>query len=302
MKLPTFPNFKQIELADKKYFDSYTKNFAPYSDFNFNSLWSYDVGDSAEFTILNDNLVIKMKDYLEDFHFLTFLGVNRPVETISTLLKFANEKNLHHALKLVPEENLKTDFANLNEIFVLKEERDHFDYIISINETLSLKGNKYKKIRKKVTKFINAYPHYEVRLLDLNLKQSQDDVIELFKKWAQNRDPNETETEFKATLKILTQSDILELISIGIYVDNTIVGYTISDALYNKYCTGLFGSYDYAYDGVMQVAEIETLRLFKKMGCTHINIEQDLGIQNLRSSKESWQPEYFLKKFEISYK
>lgn len=302
MTLPNFPEFKDLGLEDKKFFDIYVRDHEPYSDFNFTSLWGYDIDNSAQISMLNGNLVIKMRDYLEDFYFLTFLGQNEIVDTMETLIGHASKCGLYPKLKLVPEHNFGDNISGIANDFIIEEDRDHFDYVLSVNDTISLKGNKYKKIRKKVTKFITAFPEYEVRVLDLNLNSSKKDVEDTFVRWAKGRDERETVTEYKATRKIMENSNYLDIVCLGLYVNDRITGYTISEVLHGEYCLGLFGSYDYDYDGVLQVIEIETLRLFKKMGCSYINIEQDLGIANLRKSKEAWQPERFLKKYVVSRK
>jgi hypothetical protein len=62
--IPTFPVFKRLEITDKVDFKKIVLQFEPYSDHNFVSLWSFDTKEDCEISILNENLVIKMNDFL----------------------------------------------------------------------------------------------------------------------------------------------------------------------------------------------------------------------------------------------
>jgi len=41
--IPEFPQFKNLELTDKIDVEKFTSKFPPYSDFNFVSMWSWDI-------------------------------------------------------------------------------------------------------------------------------------------------------------------------------------------------------------------------------------------------------------------
>ncbi len=51
--LPKFPNFKKIELSDRKDVENITSRFPPYSDFNFSSLWAWDLEGEMGLSILS---------------------------------------------------------------------------------------------------------------------------------------------------------------------------------------------------------------------------------------------------------
>jgi len=50
--LPEFPKFKGIELSDKEDVEKITHKYPSYSDFNFVSMWSWDI--KGEMQILHD--------------------------------------------------------------------------------------------------------------------------------------------------------------------------------------------------------------------------------------------------------
>ncbi|MBU2329986.1 hypothetical protein KKG57_00785, partial [Patescibacteria group bacterium] len=125
-----FPNFKKIELTDKEEIDGLTKKYPPYSDFEFGSLWAWDVKEEMAISVLNDNLVVKFTDYTTGNPFLAFLGENEVDATTESLLSYSRENNFEETLHLIPE----TVAKELDrELFVVEESRDHFDYVCDIN-------------------------------------------------------------------------------------------------------------------------------------------------------------------------
>ena len=75
--LPEFPKFKSIDLTDKKEIEEINKKFPPYSDFNFVSMWCWDIKGEMHISILHDNLVVKFTDYLTGDPFFSFFGNNK---------------------------------------------------------------------------------------------------------------------------------------------------------------------------------------------------------------------------------
>ena len=80
--IPTFPNFKKLEISDKKEVEEYTSNFPPYSDFNFTSLWAWDTNEKRMISKLNGNLVVQFTDYITCEPFFSFLDYSSHSNTI----------------------------------------------------------------------------------------------------------------------------------------------------------------------------------------------------------------------------
>jgi hypothetical protein len=60
---PIFPRFKMLELKDQGAVEAFTCRFEPYSDLNFTSLWSWDVAEEVEWSVLNGNLIVRLPNY-----------------------------------------------------------------------------------------------------------------------------------------------------------------------------------------------------------------------------------------------
>ena len=93
--IPEFPQFKPIELSDKQEVEKITSQYPPYSDFNFVSMWSWDIKGEMRLSMLNGNLVVKFNDYITGEPFYSFLGKNKLNETAEILLNLSKEEKLH---------------------------------------------------------------------------------------------------------------------------------------------------------------------------------------------------------------
>ena len=51
--LPTFPEFKPLELSDKNDVENFTSKFPPYSDFNFVSMWCWDIKEEMRISLFD---------------------------------------------------------------------------------------------------------------------------------------------------------------------------------------------------------------------------------------------------------
>ena len=78
------------------------------------------------------------------------------------------------------------------------------------------------------------------------------------------------------------------------------IAYSIYELLPNNYAIGHFEKALKGHAGLYDYLKHSTALDLRKQGVTHINYEQDLGIENLRYSKMLLHPETFLKKFTVS--
>ncbi len=296
-----FPHFKKLELSDRETIESFVSEYPPYSDFNFTSLWSYNVHDEAEFSFLNDNLVVKFHDYITGEPFYTFIGENKPVETVETLLKSAQENGLAHKLKLIPEVVAKA-LANYKHNFSIVEDHANHDYVYSVKDHAELKGRLFQDKRQLVNHFTKNYPDHKVSFLDVREWGAREEVVKLFLTWEEikHASKEETEHEFRAVNRILDAAQHLNLQTIGIYVNNNLIAFSISNVCQGNHAVAHFEKVHKDFKGASAVIRHEVAKHMQKKNVEFINYEQDLGIEGLRKAKQYWNPTHFLKKYTIS--
>lgn len=301
--IPRFPIFKKLTIQDKDEIEAFVKQYPPYSDYNFVSLWCWNTKDSVEISILNDNLVVKFLDYFGAEHYYSFLGNKKAEQTIDTLLTHSQKNNIAKKLILIPEINLsfvKRVFSN----FLITEDENNFDYILSVNEIYKLTGNKFGSKRNFVNRFIKKYPEAAVDVFDINNPKLQRQIESLFFTWEKqtNKNRSETNNELTAVQRLLKSASNFDLICTGIFMKNQLIAYSIDEILKNNYAIIHFEKADASCIGIFQYLKQQTARHLKRLGCKYINYEQDLGITGLRKAKKSWYPVEYLKKYIVSKK
>jgi hypothetical protein len=300
--LPEFPQFKKLELTDKKDVETITSLFPPYSDFNFISLWSWDLKNEMMLSNLNGNLVVRFTDYLTGKPFYSFLGDQKVNETVETLLEFSKKENIKPILRLVPEIAGKS--LDLKK-YSFEEDPDHFDYIYK-NENLShFLGEKFKNKRYMFNKFKNTYKDLRILISDKIDEKTKEDIIKLDEKWAKRKIEKQVDFDVKndtLAIKKLFQSlpefSQSKFIFLCLYIGEELVGFSISSIINPDYVLCHFTKGDTKYAGVYEYMLKSYGEHVNKIA-HFMNYEQDLGIPSLRFSKNSFRPSSFLKKYVI---
>ena len=290
-----FPDFSELDFSHKLEVEALTSKFDPYSDFNFTSLFCWDVDDSTEISNLNNNLVIKMPDYLSGETIYSMLGRNNIDESLGQLMELAG------SLKLVPQAVIEN--INSPQEFIITEDRDNFDYIYNLHDLAHLVGNKHKKKRNKISAFSKALAGTWVMEGSnvLNVAQ-KNEITEVFEKWRQ--ESKQTDGEIKgegaAINRLLEHSDQLNLIYITVRIEGKLVAFSINEIINDKYAYTVFEKALLVHENIYSflLNQAATDLLYK--GSIYANWAQDLGIDGLRKSKMSYHPARFLKKYSVT--
>lgn len=298
----TFPNFSEITLEHKKQIEAFWKNFEPYSDYNFTSMYSYNTGSMGAVSFLKENLVLKFPDYNTNQLTLSFLGKSDVTSTATTLLDWAKDNQLNGVLTLVGQEVV--DKIEKDSGLIISEDTGNHDYIISAIEMAELKGDRWKSIRKEIRHFKGSHPNYEFRTVDTSDIAVRKDFRELFASWEQQKDKvhADTKTELEALGRSFDLFNEPSHLAFGLYVNDRLIGYSTNQIVHNGFYMGHFGKADGNYPGAYQIMEHECAKFFLERGCEFMNFEQDLGIPELRQAKRGWNPIGYLKKYTIKPK
>jgi hypothetical protein len=298
--IPRFPTFKHLELSDRLEIEQITSRFEPYSDFNFVSLWCWDTDGQCQLSRLNDNLIIKLKDYSTDEVHLAFLGTNSVKETSASLLAYAERQGIAHQLRFVPEVAAET--AGLLETLDVAEDPGSFDYVLSVREWTEMRGGRFRNKRNAVNALERRYAP-EFRVLDLGSRRVQQDIIRVFLLWSDKRQRfglDETRNELLALRRIFSIPEASGLINFGVYSGEELLGFSINQLLPNSYAIGHFWKADHEFPGIYPYMLRESCRHLDALQTLYFNIEQDLGKTGLANAKRLYRPCRLLRKFIIS--
>jgi uncharacterized protein len=286
----TFPEFKKLEISDRETIEAFTEKYPPYSDFSVLSMLSWNAADDNAFSVLHNNLVIKLKDYLGDGYNYSFIGTENPNESLEELFKITD------VIGFVPEFVAETVDKKK---YLVEEDRDSFDYIIDIGGLSGLSGGTYKSLRRSIREFTGKFSGYTVRELDL--RRDKRLILDLTKLWCSLKDfdKEKTDEDVETVEKFIKYSKGFNVFSFGLFVSGSLIAFTLNELKGTDWAMGHFGKSDNRYNNSSFVMEHETAKKLWEMGYRHINLQQDTGLLGLREAKSALKPAYYLKKYTI---
>lgn len=297
--IPKFPKFKRLALTDKTSISHITRLHEPYSDFNFQSLWSYNIHNNVKISLLYENLVIILESYIYEQPVISFIGRSKLEDTIDKLIKWAEKNNLERVLRLVPE-SVVAERPLLTHYSII-EDPDNHDYIISLEDFKDLRGAKYRSKRKNVEKFLLNYPLSTVRHLQLGRKSIQKTILGLFDDWVldNNLSIENTRHERESLRRFLRDYRYLDGRGLGIWHHKKLLGFYLYAIDNQEYAHNYYMKTRRNHRGLYETMDHVAAHFLYNRGCRNLNIQQDLGRSKLRLSKQLCRPSKYLKKYII---
>ena len=173
---------------------------------------------------------------------------------------------------------------------------DDSDYIYKRESLAALSGKKLHRKRNHINNFMRLYDDVEYRPLS---SANSADAIIVAEKWLAERGDtvtNDERGELDCIRTALGNMDTLRIFGGVLYVGKTPVAMTaasvISDAVTDVHYEKSYG--EYAVNGAFAVVNQS---FAASASCEYINREEDMGIEGLRTAKESYFPAFKLKKY-----
>ena len=298
MKLVDFPRFEKLSIKHGPFIRPLAANYPPYSEFNFTNLFAWNTDGLVEVSHFNKGLVLLLKNHKTKKKFYTFIGV----QDVGSLAKQLIAKSPDGYLRLVPQ--IVADHLSTSD-FIILEDRDNFDYVLSANYHAKLVGHKNEKRRYLIKKFLKENgDKLAVKNLDLTDNLSRSDILHCMSQWVlkSSKDPIMSEVESIAIARVLDAADQLPVQGLGFYIDGLLCAFSIFEKTHDL--TGIvhFEKCDLYYKGLAQYVRNSVAKEFLANGVRYINYEQDLGIEGLRKAKSMLHPDSFLKKYTVRIK
>lgn len=290
-----YPSFSDISIEHHNRITKHNEVFKPYSDFNFTSLFCWNIDNSAQIAELNGNLLIKLPDYLTGEPVISVLGINDIEDTIDAILKFTDK------IGLVPHTVIQsiTDRSK----FEIVEDVNNFDYVYDVSKIANLSGGELKKKRNKVNKVIKDIgEHTEVSNTMTLTDNDKLEIMALFERWVEeNQEPTENSAQERVALsRLLDHADSLNIITTQVRLHGRLIGFSINELLSNNYAICHFEKASLVHDNIYAFLATHSAKELTQHKVKLVNWEQDLGIEGIRKSKLSYQPVEYLKKYTIT--
>ena len=291
----------------KPLFDRYVRYInAPLSDYTFanNIIWLSQ--KSGFYQIIEDCFCL----FSLHGHCLTMLlpplgeAANQP-RALRACFEIMDGYNPGPYLSLV--EFVYRDFAQVLEADAGNwlVERSLPDYIYATSDLIELKGNAYKTKRSEINQFRRVHPNHRMEKLG---PQHWDGIRALIDTWLKNRIQYlsadaiadffyTVEQERRAIERALAHYDTLGLEGLCLFIDDRLEGFTFGERISPTVANVLVEKTNFAIPGSAQYLFREFAKTFAD--CTHINVGDDLGLENLRRVKMSYRPALFGEKVNL---
>lgn len=292
--------FTNLSIQNKHLILDHVKEYESYSDYNFASLFHWNVQERIQFAFVKKALVLKMTDYISGSEFLTILGSEDIDEAIIECKQTAEALNIDTALRLVPEVTIK-NIRNIPNV-IIEEDIDSHDYILDVDSLAEMRASVYRGKRNLLNRFHRLYEGQAKAVeLDLTDENVKNEVLSLAEEWRHHTKQNEQDTinEFIAIERSVQHAHHLQVRGFGIYVQDKLVAFSIIEDLPEYGVMLHFDKANTDYIGIYEYLKNELALYLQKNGVKWINFQQDLGIEGLRNMKESYKPIKKLKKHTV---
>jgi hypothetical protein len=297
MIVPAYPDFINIDPNIAKEIDNVALEHEETkftSDFSFNSLVNWSVGRNQNLiSRIKSSYILKIFDIINEEYFYTpFTYSQRDFCAIQNI--FYEE---HKSLDLV--QSYLLDYVD-EQMFSVTNNICYDDYIINVRDYINAYGSDYRWIRKKINNFkINNLSNFEFSFSNF----SKNDIAEIKIFLLENFtfDTTLKKSELEAILNCFDNIEYSTKFIGKAYSEGKLIAANILE-YHNP--TVLISNYNKAINSYRVKGFSEYFQLFicnelTNLGFQYINLEQDIGLLNLRESKLSYKPDKMVKKYRL---
>jgi len=292
-EIPAFPNFRPINLEDKRTLSEYLKASQPQiSEYTFTNLYVWRKSDATVLSKQDNVLLVKALKYPDSREvLLPPLGSNDIAQTFAELVRDMEGD------KLPPLYGISKDQAEaLAKIgFSLKFDRDNSDYVYLVKDLRDLPGTKYHSERQAIRRCLAEHKCEYVPITP----DIAELCLQLQEEWCNLMDCSESEglkQEDQAIKETFLHYERLDIFGGAISVDGRLQAFTIGEKLNNDTAVIHFEKANPKIRGLYQLVN----NWFCKNALaeyTYVNREQDLGEAGLRRAKEGYHPHHMVEKY-----
>ncbi|TSC99973.1 MAG: hypothetical protein Greene101449_413 [Candidatus Peregrinibacteria bacterium Greene1014_49] len=271
-------------MADKPLFDHYLKTHPPtISELTFTNIFAWAEVKHHLYYECDKHLLVTYRDEKSILHLLPPIGPN-PAHIMEQPLMGCR----HYRWSRISEHLAHTTKLGVHPVY----DRKNSDYVYPIADLRLLEGKKYDGKRNFIRRCGKLGT--QARLLTAHDAAA---CLRIQEQWLENQKGNlSARDESTALMKTLEHYSDLGVQGIAAIVDDRLVGFAIGEPL-NK--TTFVEHFEKGLPEVTGIYPFLLQEFAKSIpdAFTHLNREQDLGIEGIRKAKESWHPAYLERKY-----
>ena len=295
--------FRPVELTDKECIDAYMMRFGENScQHSFVTMYSLSGKYGDEFCIRDGFLYVLRRAIGEDGVrcYLAPMGDGDRRKAYQTILEDAHAHQQRAAFMTLTEgqkEFVEREFPGM---FEVTERRDYAEYLYHTEKLVQLPGHRLKDKRRELRLFWGKYG--ERARVDRLTKADLEEVWEFEQCWLgqclEDHDREGLIREARMIRRQLDSFDELGLTGIVLRIDGIVRGFRYGVPLNSRCYDAIAEKGDRDIPHIYQVLKQEAARQCAPE-YDWINLEEDVGVEGLRSSKLSYEPDFLLTKYYV---
>jgi len=289
-------DFRPFTLEDKPLYESYLFDGSERGcNYSFANLFLWG---EQQMAIVHDHLALYSR-YSGKCVYPFPLGKGDKKPVLDAILADAKERGVCGCMFGLRAEDQEAVEAIYPGRFRFENDPDVADYVYSIDDLADLKGRKYHKKRNHFYHFQTAYPNYTVVPLEESLLPR---VREMLEDWYRQRmleqPDGDYEMEQHALFKALQHYRALEMDGMVLLNGEDVLAFTMGSRLSPDTMDIHFEKAHWDVDGAYTAINCEFARYIRDRypDIRFLNREEDMGLEGLRKSKQSYQPHHMAEK------
>ncbi len=290
--------FQLIELKDRELFARKLSILNRQScECSFNNLFFWSDVYDERFVEFEERLIVAS---FNEKSMMFPIGEYFEPEELATITRELREQSQFDGSVYDAPRDYVNKFATvLPSFFKIETSLDYDDYIHTTESLTKLSGKKLNKKRNLISQFRSEYPNAK------SVPTTVEDIPAIHKFASKLNEAAEGGTttlndEFKAQQKAINHLDAPNTEGLLLLSDKEeIIAFSIFGPINDDTFDIHFEKASREFKGAAQVINQATAELLFQRGITYINREQDLGIAGLRQAKNSYKPEYMLKRYRL---
>ncbi len=276
---------RPITLEDKALFDKYLRAYPQrISEYTFTDMFAWAEIRHHLWCEYDGHLLVSLRDEKGMLNLLPPIGPD-PARILRVPLE---------GCKKIRWSYITEHLAHTAGIGKPHYERKNSDYVYNLQDLRELKGKKYDGKRNFIKRMAKLEP--TVRAM------TAADVpacLRMEEQWLAAQASPSAKDEATAMAKALMHFDAFGLHGICVFVGETLAGFAVGEPLNDTMFVEHFEKGLPEFTGIYPFVLNEFAKSIPAR-YTHLNREQDLGLEGLRKSKQSWNPEYLIHTFSLT--
>lgn len=288
--------FKPINVEDKLLFESYLIDGNERGcNYNFANLYMWGFHQAAIF----NNHIVLLAQFNNFKVYLYPIGHGDNKSVLDAVIADAKERGILCRITGMRASDKQTLDELYPGMFQFMDDRNSHDYVYTIDDLADLKGRKYHGKRNHYHRFCDTFPNYTAEpICKENLIQARQMIERWYEVKLQENPDRDYHMEQTAIARAFDNYHELGMEGLALLDGGRVLAVTLGSRMAEDTFDVHFEKAYWAVDGAYTAINYEFARYIRNKlpQIKYLNREEDMGIEGLRKSKESYKPHHMVEK------